>query len=38
MKRKEITRKNVAGNYQPGELPPPTNSRPLSLAEQLGKT
>ena len=35
MKREEITRKNNAGNYQPGELPPLDTTTPLSLTGQL---
>ena len=35
MKRREITRKNVAGNYQPHELKPLDTTTPLSLTEQM---
>jgi hypothetical protein len=34
-KRREITRKNSSGNYQPGENPPLSKTIPLSLAEQM---
>lgn len=35
LKREAIRKANVAGNYQPGENPPLSNSKPLSLAEQM---
>jgi len=33
--RQEITKRSTAGNYQPGELPPLSDSMPISLGEQL---
>jgi len=33
--RQAIAKRSTAGNYQPGELAPLTDSVPLSLTEQL---